>query len=60
MKSLFAQIREVAHNPKSTVLMLGETGTGKEFVARVLHHNGSRASSSLYRRKLYGNPSRSL
>ena len=45
MKSLLEQIREVAHNPKSTVLMLGETGTGKEFVARVLHHNGSRASA---------------
>ena len=44
MKSLLEQIREVAHNPKSTVLMLGETGTGKEFVARVLHHNGTRAS----------------
>jgi two-component system response regulator AtoC len=44
MQSLLAQIREVAHNPKSTVLMLGETGTGKEFVARVLHHNGSRGS----------------
>ena len=44
MKSLLEQIREVAHNPKSTVLMLGETGTGKEFVARVLHHNGSRGS----------------
>ena len=44
MKSLIEQIREVAHNPKSTVLLLGETGTGKEFVARVLHHNGSRAS----------------
>jgi Response regulator containing CheY-like receiver, AAA-type ATPase, and DNA-binding domains len=45
MKSLLAQIREVALNPKSTVLMLGETGTGKEFVARVLHHNGSRAAN---------------
>ena len=44
MKNLLDQIREVAHNPKSTVLMLGETGTGKEFIARVLHHNGSRAS----------------
>jgi len=45
MQILLAQIREIAHNPKSTVLMLGETGTGKEFVARVLHHNGSRAAS---------------
>jgi two-component system response regulator AtoC len=45
MKGLLAQIREIALNPKSTVLMLGETGTGKEFVARILHHNGSRASN---------------
>ena len=45
MKGLLAQIREIALNPKSTVLMLGETGTGKEFIARVLHHNGGRASS---------------
>ena len=45
MKSLVEQIREVADNPKSTVLLLGETGTGKEFVARVLHHNGSRAAA---------------
>ena len=45
MKGLLAQIREIAHNPKSTVLMLGETGTGKEFIARVLHHNGGRASN---------------
>lgn len=45
MQTLVGQIREVAMNAKSTVLMLGETGTGKEFVARVLHHNGSRASA---------------
>jgi len=45
MQLMMGQIREVAHNPKSTVLMLGETGTGKEFIARVLHHNGSRASA---------------
>ena len=40
-----SQIREVAHNPKSNVLLLGETGTGKEFIARVLHHNGVRAAA---------------
>ena len=43
MKQLFAQVREVAENPKSSVMLLGETGTGKEFFARVIHHNGSRA-----------------
>ncbi|HJU06489.1 MAG TPA: sigma-54 dependent transcriptional regulator [Nitrospiraceae bacterium] len=43
MQHLVAQVREVAHNPKSSVLLLGETGTGKEFIARVLHHNGPRA-----------------
>lgn len=43
MKHLLSQVRDVADNPKSTVLLHGETGTGKEFLARVLHHNGPRA-----------------
>ena len=42
MKELVAQIQEMAHNQKTTVLLQGETGTGKEFIARVLHHNGPR------------------
>ena len=44
MKQLLEQVREVAVNPKPTVMLLGETGTGKEFLARVIHHNGPRAS----------------
>lgn len=44
MRQLLAQVQDVAHNPKATVLIQGETGTGKEFLARVLHHNGARAS----------------
>lgn len=44
MKQLLSQVRDVADNPKSTVLLQGETGTGKEFLARVLHHNGPRSS----------------
>lgn len=44
MKQLLEQIREVAENPKSSVMLLGETGTGKEFFARVIHHNGPRSA----------------
>ncbi len=44
MRQLLEQVREVAENPKSSVMLLGETGTGKEFLARVIHHNGPRAS----------------
>ena len=46
VKQLFEQIREVAENPRSSVMLLGETGTGKEFIARVIHHNGPRASGA--------------
>ncbi len=42
MKELVSQIQEMTHNQKTTVLLQGETGTGKEFIARVLHHNGPR------------------
>jgi two-component system response regulator AtoC len=45
MKQLLLQVRDVVGNPKSTVLLQGETGTGKEFLARVIHHNGTRASA---------------
>jgi two-component system response regulator AtoC len=43
MKQLLEQVREVAESPKSSVMLLGETGTGKEFLAHVIHHNGPRA-----------------
>ena len=46
MQKLLTQVRDVAENPKATVLLMGETGTGKEFIARVLHHNSIRASGS--------------
>lgn len=45
MRGLIAQVQELTHNPKTTVLLQGETGTGKEFLARVIHHNGPRKNA---------------
>ncbi len=42
MRGLVSQVQELSQNAKTTVLLQGETGTGKEFIARVLHHNGPR------------------
>lgn len=43
MLELKARIRQVAKN-QSTVLILGETGTGKELVAQSLHSNSDRVN----------------
>jgi two-component system response regulator AtoC len=49
MKNLLGQVRDAAQNLTTTVLLTGETGAGKEFLARVIHHNGPRATSPLVR-----------
>ena len=66
MKNLLAQLRDAAQNPKTTALLTGETGAGKEFLARVIHHNSPRAkgpfvkinctaiSPELFERDLFG------
>ncbi len=41
MTRLF-QLLETVASTNSTALITGETGTGKEVVARAIHHNGSR------------------
>ena len=41
MLELFSTIREVAPN-ESSILVLGETGTGKELIARAIHANSKR------------------
>lgn len=43
MLKVFQTIKNVANSP-STVLISGETGTGKEIVARAIHFNSERAS----------------
>jgi len=42
MKEVFRTIEKVAHS-NATVLVLGETGVGKELVAEALHRNSSRS-----------------
>lgn len=39
--SVIAEVKKIA-NSKSNVLLLGETGTGKELVARAIHFNSAR------------------
>jgi len=41
IKDVLDEIRKVA-DTKSSILVLGETGTGKELLARVIHNNSSR------------------
>jgi len=43
MKRLFHLLETIA-GTNSTILITGETGTGKEVVARAIHHNGARRS----------------
>jgi two-component system, NtrC family, response regulator AtoC len=44
MLRLFDTIKQVARTGISTVFLHGETGTGKDLVARVIHHNSDRAA----------------
>jgi DNA-binding NtrC family response regulator len=44
MQSLF-QLLETVARTSSTILVTGETGTGKEIVARAIHHNSARRAN---------------
>ncbi len=44
MQEVLKQVRAVA-STRATVLILGESGAGKELVARALHYDGSRAGA---------------
>ena len=43
MQSVRALLTRVAASPASTVLLIGETGTGKDLAAKAIHYNSDRA-----------------
>jgi DNA-binding NtrC family response regulator len=47
MQDVYDLVERIAHN-ESTILITGETGTGKELIARAIHDNGTRADKRLY------------
>ena len=44
MEALRQLVDKVAGSPASTVLLTGESGTGKDLVAKVIHYNSARAT----------------
>jgi DNA-binding NtrC family response regulator len=46
MQQAKALLARVAGSPASTVLLTGETGTGKDLAAKAVHYNSSRAAKS--------------
>ena len=46
MKAAITLLKKVATSPASTVLLIGESGTGKDLMAKVLHFNSARANEA--------------
>ncbi len=46
MQAVKALLARVARSPASTVLLTGETGTGKDLAAKTIHYNSDRARRS--------------
>ena len=53
MQAVYEQIAQVAH-ASTTVLIRGETGTGKELVAHAIHYNSPRAKQAVHQGQLRG------
>lgn len=45
-RTFLAQVHELVKNDRVTVLLQGETGTGKQYMGRVIHYNSLRAGKS--------------
>jgi DNA-binding NtrC family response regulator len=46
MKALKVLLQKVASSPASTVLLRGESGTGKDLAAKTIHYNSERAAKA--------------
>ena len=46
IQAFLGQARELAKNDRVTVLLQGETGTGKQYMGRVIHYNSARAQQA--------------
>jgi two-component system response regulator AtoC len=44
MQRVKTLVRKISESPSSTVLLTGESGTGKDLVAKVIHYSSSRAA----------------
>jgi two-component system, NtrC family, response regulator AtoC len=44
LKTVKALLQKIASSPASTVLLAGESGTGKDLAAKVIHYNSSRST----------------
>jgi len=44
MRNLFETVDQIARSNASTVFLRGDTGTGKDLIARVIHYNSNRAN----------------
>jgi DNA-binding NtrC family response regulator len=47
LREVFTLIRKVSATPNTTVLLTGESGTGKDLAAKVIHHQSDRAGHPL-------------
>ncbi len=46
MREVKGLLRKIAASPATTVLLTGESGTGKDLAAKVIHYNSDRASGA--------------